>query len=156
MKIVPEVEAKFPRLAENVHMWNHHAGHSWDSTISANLVITEARPNFLVFEFVVGEDHVNGLGNLHGGCVATLIDLCSSMAILVSGENMTAWRSPGISTELAVSYIAGAPEGAKLRVENELLRSGKTLANLYTKIYNENGRLCYSGTHTKFCLDSKL
>lgn len=69
---------------------------------------------------------------------------------------MAAWRSPGISTELAVSYIAGAPEGAKLRVENELLRSGKTLANLYTKIYDETGRLCYSGTHTKFCLDSKM
>ncbi|KAG2172145.1 hypothetical protein INT44_006614 [Umbelopsis vinacea] len=98
----------------------------------------------------------HSLGNLHGGCVATLIDLCSSMAILVSGEKMTAWRSPGISTELAVSYIAGAPEGAKLRVENELLRSGKTLANLYTKVYNEDGRLCYSGTHTKFCLDSKM
>lgn len=71
MKIVPEVEAKFPRLAENVHMWNHHALHNWDSSISANLIITEARPNFLVFEFVVGEGHVNGyalrqFGKLNG------------------------------------------------------------------------------------------
>lgn len=74
----------------------------------------------------------------------------------VTVTEMAAWRSPGISTELAVSYIAGAPEGAKLRVENELLRSGKTLANLYTKVYDETGRLCYTGTHTKFCLDSKL
>ncbi|CAO3661122.1 unnamed protein product [Umbelopsis vinacea] len=156
MKIKPEVEANFPRLAENVTLWNHHLGVTWDSSISANLTITEARPNFLVFEFIVGDDHINGIGNLHGGCVATLIDLCSSLAILVSGEKMSAWRSPGVSTELAVSYITGAPAGAKLRVENELLRAGKTLANLYTKIYDESGRLCYSGTHTKFCLDSKI
>ncbi|GAB5591159.1 hypothetical protein Unana1_06059 [Umbelopsis nana] len=156
MKINPGVADNFPRLVEHVNFWNRAGNHTWDASINANLTIIEARPNFLVYEFIVGETHVNGLGNLHGGCVATLIDLCSSLAILVSGEKMVPWRSAGISTELAVSYIAGAPEGAKLRVENELLRSGKTLANLYTKIYNESGKLCYSGTHTKFCLDSKM
>ncbi|CAM0139537.1 hypothetical protein VKS41_004647 [Umbelopsis sp. WA50703] len=156
MKIDPQVEAKFSRLAENVHMWNTHHDNTWDASISDNLTIIEARPDFLVFEFVVAENHTNGIGNLHGGCVATLIDLCSSLAILVSHEKHVPWRTPGISTELAVSYIAGAPEGTKLRIENELLRSGKTLANLYTKIYNESGKLCYSGTHTKFCMDSKF
>lgn len=74
MKIAPEVEAKFPRLAENVHMWNRHAADNWDSSVSANLIITEARPNFLVFEFVVGEGHVNGyalrhLGNSMEACI---------------------------------------------------------------------------------------
>ncbi|KAJ2963061.1 hypothetical protein NQZ79_g1888 [Umbelopsis isabellina] len=135
MKIDPQIESKFSRLAENVQMWNTHHDNTWDASISQNLTIIEARPNFLVFEFEVAENHTNGIGNLHGGCVATLIDLCSSLAILniqlhfVSSEHVP-WRTPGISTELAVSYIAGAPEGTKLRIENELLRSGKTLANL--------------------------
>lgn len=65
MKINPEVEANFPRLAENVTLWNHHLGVTWDSSISANLTITEARPNFLVFEFIVGDDHINGCVGLH-------------------------------------------------------------------------------------------
>lgn len=60
MKIDPQVESKFSRLAENVQMWNTHNDNTWDASISQNLTIVEARPNFLVFEFEVAENHTNG------------------------------------------------------------------------------------------------
>lgn len=52
---------------------------------------------------------INRLGNLHGGCVATLIDICSSFSIIVgSGKS---WNLIGISTDLSVAYLRGIAEG---------------------------------------------
>jgi acyl-coenzyme A thioesterase 13 len=94
------------------------------------------------------------LGNLHGGCVATLIDICSSFGILVTSGKP--WSLIGISTDLSVAYLRGVAEGEKLRIVCEPQRVGKTLANIYTKIYDSQNRLCYSGAHTKFNIDARL
>lgn len=94
------------------------------------------------------------LGNIHGGCVATLIDICSSFAIIVGSGKP--WQLIGISTDLSVQYLRGVAEGETLRIVCDVQRVGKTLANIFTRIYDSQGRLCYSGSHTKFNIDSRL
>jgi uncharacterized protein (TIGR00369 family) len=94
------------------------------------------------------------LGNLHGGCVATLIDICSSFAIFVA-EGKT-WNLAGVSTDLSVSYLRGVPEGETITLVCEVARVGKALANIHTKVYDNENRLCYAGTHTKFNIDSRM
>jgi uncharacterized protein (TIGR00369 family) len=94
------------------------------------------------------------LGNLHGGCVATLIDICSTFAIFVA-EGKT-WNLGGVSTDLSVSYLRGVPEGETITLVCDVARVGKALANIHTKVYDNENRLCYAGTHTKFNIDSRM
>ena len=66
------------------------------------------------------------------------------------------WKLIGVSTDLGVSYMRGIPAGRKARLECDVQRVGKTLANIYTKVYDEDGNLCYAGSHTKYCIDANL
>lgn len=86
--------------------------------------------------------------------MATLIDICSSFSILVAKGKP--WSLIGISTDLSVAYLRGVSEGEKLRIVCEPQRVGKTLANIFTRIYDCQGKLSYSGAHTKFNIDSRL
>lgn len=66
------------------------------------------------------------------------------------------WQLIGISTDLSISYLRGIAQGETLRIVCEVHRVGKTLANIFTKIYDSQNRLCYTGSHTKFNIDSRL
>ena len=66
------------------------------------------------------------------------------------------WSLVGVSTDLTVSYMSGIAAGQTCRLECDVQRVGKSLANIYTKVYNKEGKLCYSGSHTKYCIDSRL
>jgi uncharacterized protein (TIGR00369 family) len=92
--------------------------------------------------------------NLHGGCVASLIDICSSFAILTATGKE--WSLIGISTDLSVSYFLPVQEGEEITIVCDVLRVGSALGSIHTKIYNKKGDLCYSGSHTKYCIDSRL
>lgn len=84
-----------------------------------------------------------------------MIDLASSFAILVY-DGKTKWKRMGVSTDLSVNYMLGVPAGENVKVECITQRVGKNLANVYTIIYNEAGKICYTGSHTKFSIDSRL
>ncbi|KAI7882933.1 Thioesterase/thiol ester dehydrase-isomerase [Lichtheimia hyalospora FSU 10163] len=157
MKITPEAASKYPDLDDLVNLYSRRNKQSvfWEDQVHAHLSIVDAQPNMLVWEFDVEEKHCNQLGNMHGGCVATIIDICSSFAILVF-EGKRKWKLIGVSTDLGVSYMRGIPAGRKARLECDVQRVGKTLANIYTKVYDEDGNLCYAGSHTKYCIDANL
>ncbi|ORY99221.1 HotDog domain-containing protein [Syncephalastrum racemosum] len=157
MKISSEAAERYPKLAELVALYSSRNEKAvfWEDKLHQSLSIVEASPNKLVWEFVVDEVHCNQLGNLHGGCVATAIDICSSFAIeTYDGKNP--WNLIGVSVDLAIQYMRGIPAGVTARLECEVQRVGKSLANIYTKVYDEAGNMCYSGTHTKFCIDARL
>jgi len=93
-----------------------------------------------VFEFKVKASHCNGMGNLHGGCCATLFDWCTTTAIVpVSTPNF--WIYKGVSRTLNVTYLKPVPEGEVVLIESEILSIGK--------------RLCRSPLHclTSFLID---
>ncbi|KAK4512749.1 uncharacterized protein ATC70_003455 [Mucor velutinosus] len=156
MKITQEAANAYPRLQEMVDYYNKKADGPtfWEHSVEQYLSITAAKPDVLSWEFTVEELHCNQLGNLHGGCVATLIDICSSFAVLVSTGKQ--WSLIGVSTDLSVAYLSGVSEGDVIRLECEVQRVGKTLANIFTRVYDQNNRLCYSGSHTKYNIDARL
>ncbi|KAI9496179.1 HotDog domain-containing protein [Zychaea mexicana] len=157
MKISTEAAQKYPALEEMVQWYSRRMEKTvfWEDKVHAELEIVEALPNKLIWNFNVTEKHCNQLGNIHGGCVATIIDICSSFAILTY-EGKGGWKLIGVSTDLAVSYMSGIAAGQTARLECEVQRVGKSLANIYTKVYNDQGKLCYSGSHTKYSIDSRL
>eukprot|EP01137_Pigoraptor_chileana_P020864 Opistho-2@83781 len=112
--------------------------------------ITEAAEGRCVCEFVVGEDHVNRGGTLHGGLTATLVDIVSTIAIATTGSG-----APGVSTGMNITYISAANEGDKIEVDAKVLRAGRTLAFATVDLRKVDGKIVAQGTHTKFVGSSK-
>jgi len=82
-----------------------------------------------IFEYEVNKAHTNGLGNLHGGCCATIFDFCTSTA-LVPIAKPGFWTFVGVSRTLNVTYIRPMPVGEVVIVECEVVHAGKRLAAL--------------------------
>ncbi|PPR01588.1 hypothetical protein CVT26_013327 [Gymnopilus dilepis] len=108
---------------------------------------TEAR---VVLELEVSEDMLNGSGNIHGGCSAFLVDLCSTLALIALGMANTGEVTRSVSQSLNIVYHSPAQLGDKLRLVNTTLTLGARALSARTEIWNvTHHRLAVSGTHVK-------
>ncbi|MBN1206644.1 MAG: PaaI family thioesterase [Myxococcaceae bacterium] len=95
----------------------------------------------------VGEAVQNVNGALHGGAVATLVDVVGTLAIMSADRE----HRPGVSTDLNVSWFSPAPGGSTVLVEAAVLKAGKTLAFVQVDIRREkDGGMVAQGRMTKF------
>jgi uncharacterized protein (TIGR00369 family) len=79
----------------------------------------------VVVEMPVREEAFNQSGNLHGGAIATLIDVaCGSTA--ARSSSFEPGRNTIVTADLHVRYL-GRPKGDVVRAEARLLRSGRQL-----------------------------
>ncbi|KIM35180.1 hypothetical protein M413DRAFT_20799 [Hebeloma cylindrosporum] len=104
----------------------------------------------MVFEIDVTEDMLNAGGNIHGGCSAFLVDLCSSLALFVLTMETTGEQYPSVSQSLNIVYHSPAALGERLRIVNVTLTAGARAQSARTEIWNvTHHRLAVSGTHIK-------
>ncbi|KAF7718616.1 Thiolesterase superfamily protein [Penicillium ucsense] len=89
-----------------------------------NLKVTAAKPGTVNFELEIQKEHTNRLNILHGGTIASMVDLGGSLAVASRGLYAT-----GVSTDLNV---------------------GKTLAYTNIKFTNAKGEVVARGSHTKY------
>ncbi|KAI9314556.1 HotDog domain-containing protein [Dichotomocladium elegans] len=158
MRINPAVSTRYPDLSaglEKVFPILPPGDMPWDSSIAESLMVVDAAPNKIVWEFKIAKVHCNLLGGIHGGCIATLIDTCSSCALLMY-DGKYKWKGLGVTTDLSVSYMRSMRAGQTARIECVVQRCGKNIANIYTEVMDETGAICYAGSHTKFSVDSRL
>ncbi|KAH8804995.1 putative acyl-coenzyme A thioesterase 13, partial [Xylogone sp. PMI_703] len=81
------------------------------------------------FSYTVQEDHVNRLGNLHGGCTATIFDFLTTCALApIAREGF--WAYAGVSRTLNVTYLRPVPLGEEVVIECEVVHAGKRLCAL--------------------------
>lgn len=89
------------------------------------------------------------MGNLHGGCAATLIDNLST-TILVGVSRPGHFSLGGVSRNLKVTYLRPVPQDTAIRIICELVHAGKRLALLRAEIRRvDNDDLCVVGEHEK-------
>lgn len=89
------------------------------------LRFVEHEPGRLVVEMPVRQEAFNGSGNLHGGAIATLIDVAAgSCAARASGFD--ALTQSLVTADLHVRYL-GRPKGDVVRAEAQLVRAGRML-----------------------------
>jgi acyl-coenzyme A thioesterase PaaI-like protein len=69
------------------------------------------------------------LGNLHGGCTASIFDFCTS-TVLVLFASPGFWTHLGVSRTLNTTYLRPAPIGTELLIECEAVQVGKRLSVL--------------------------
>ncbi|KAK4090862.1 hypothetical protein PCL_03475 [Purpureocillium lilacinum] len=86
--------------------------------------VLSASPGRVDFEMDIHKDHTNRLQTIHGGTIASLVDLGGSLAVASTGRFAT-----GVSTDLNV---------------------GKTLAYTTVTFTNSKGQIAARGSHTKY------
>ena len=98
------------------------------------------------FELDVRKEHTNRLGILHGGTIASMVDLGGSLAVASRGLFST-----GVSTDLSVTYLSsGGKIGDILRAEVACDKFGKTMAFTTVQFVNVEGAVVARGSHTKY------
>ncbi|QGI97158.1 hypothetical protein CEK26_010227 [Fusarium fujikuroi] len=127
-----------PRLlGKHVYTLNKH---TWDFRVTS---ATEGRVDF---ELDIQKEHTNRLQTIHGGTLASLVDLGGSLAVASSGRFAT-----GVSTDLNVTYLSpGGRPGDLLKGTATLDKIGKTLAFTQVTFTNSKGQLAARGSHTKY------
>mmetsp|Transcript_1192 Transcript_1192/g.3372 ORF Transcript_1192/g.3372 Transcript_1192/m.3372 type:complete len:165 (+) Transcript_1192:188-682(+) len=116
---------------------------SFDSLALRGIKIVEATPGRCICSFKAEPERLNRYGTLHGGCIATLVDSVSTVALV------TEINESGVSVNLAVTYMKPVPGGADVTVDAQVVRTGRQLATIQVDILVQ-GSLCARGVHTKF------
>ncbi|KAL1954566.1 hypothetical protein VTO42DRAFT_1041 [Malbranchea cinnamomea] len=110
------------------------------------LRVTAARPGVVNFELDIQKEHTNRLGILHGGTIASMVDLGGSLAVASRGLFAT-----GVSTDLNVTYLSsGGKVGDKVVAEAVCDKFGKNLAYTSIKFMNDRNETIARGSHTKY------
>ncbi|UDD64810.1 hypothetical protein AFCA_012014 [Aspergillus flavus] len=111
-----------------------------------SLRVTAAKPGLVNFELDIQKEHTNRLNILHGGTIASMVDLGGSLAVASRGLFAT-----GVSTDLNVTYLSsGGKVGDKILAEASCDKFGKTLAYTSIKFINSKGEIVARGSHTKY------
>ncbi|CAN8102143.1 unnamed protein product [Discula destructiva] len=103
-----------------------------------------------VFSYTVPENNQNSMGNMHGGCTASLFDFCTSVPLcLVNKPDF--WWFLGVSRTLNVTYLKPIPIGEQIFVECELMSIGKSMCTVRGVIRRQaDGVVLATCEHGKF------
>ncbi|KAE8453653.1 hypothetical protein EG329_009164 [Mollisiaceae sp. DMI_Dod_QoI] len=108
--------------------------------------VTAAEPGRVDFELDIKKEHTNRLNIMHGGTIASMVDLGGSLAVASRGLYAT-----GVSTDLNVTYLnSGGQVGDVLKAVVKCDKFGKTLAYTSIQFTNSKGEIAARGSHTKY------
>ncbi|KAJ6798909.1 acyl-coenzyme A thioesterase 13-like [Iris pallida] len=127
----------------------------YNSFVLGGLRVDSIRPGRVLCSFVVPPRSRAAAGNyLHGGVIATLVDVIGSAAIVSGGHTLTS----GVSIDLSVSHMDAAFVGEEVEIEAKLLNDSKTLGVAAVEIRKKaTGKIIAQGRHTKYlAVSSKL
>jgi len=85
----------------------------------------EIEPGAVAVEMPVEADAMNASGNLHGGAIATLVDVAAG-ACAARASGFDPLRQSLVTADLHVRYL-GRPKGDTVRAEARVMRSGRML-----------------------------
>ncbi|THV03372.1 hypothetical protein K435DRAFT_775049 [Dendrothele bispora CBS 962.96] len=104
----------------------------------------------VVCQVVIDEDMLNGGGNLHGGCSAFLVDVCTTFALSALG--LATMNDPLLAVSLNINTTLHSPaqKGDVLRIVNTSVQIGNRAMTAKCEIWSgTHHRLVASGTHIK-------
>lgn len=82
-----------------------------------------------VFTMKNDAEFSNRMGNMHGGAVAMIHDMCTTMcAAPLAKEGF--WVFGGVSRNLSITFLRPVRSGTELLIECEVLQQGERLATI--------------------------
>jgi uncharacterized protein (TIGR00369 family) len=116
-----------------------------------DFTIVEASAGRAVFQGTPLAQHLNPLGTIHGGWIATLLDSalgCAVHTMMPVGRSYT-------TAELGVNYVkAVTPKVQRVRAEGKVIHCGRQLATAEARVVGPDGTLYAHATTT--CLVFEL
>jgi len=110
-----------------------------------DFVLLEVSPGRAVFQGTPLAQHLNPLGTIHGGWIATLLDSalgCSVHTMMPAGRAYT-------TAELSVNYVKGlTPKVQRVRAEGKVIHCGRQLATAEARLFGPDGTLYAHATTT--------
>ncbi len=110
-----------------------------------DFTIVEVAPGRAVFQGTPMAQHLNPLGTIHGGWIATLLDSalgCSVHTMMPPGRGYT-------TAELGVNYVKGVtPKVQRVRAEGKVIHCGRQLATAEARLVGADGTLYAHATTT--------
>jgi len=115
-----------------------------------DFVVVEIDRGRALFQGTPMARHLNPLGTIHGGWIATLLDSalgCSIHTMLPAGRGYT-------TAELGVNYVKGlTPKVQRVRAEGKVIHCGRQLATAEARIVGADGTLYAHATTTCLVFD---
>jgi uncharacterized protein (TIGR00369 family) len=110
-----------------------------------DFTLLSVSPGVAVFQGTPLARHLNPLGTIHGGWVATLLDSalgCSVHTMMPAGRAYT-------TAELSVNYVKGlTPKVQRVRAEGKVIHCGRQLATAEARLFGPDGTLYAHATTT--------
>jgi uncharacterized protein (TIGR00369 family) len=99
----------------------------------------EAEPGRVVVEMPVRDQAMNLSGNLHGGAIATLVDVAAG-ACAARASGFDPVHQSLVTADLHVRYL-GRPKGDTVRAEATVMRSGRMLIVVEVRVLDPGDRV---------------
>jgi uncharacterized protein (TIGR00369 family) len=106
------------------------------------LEIVEVGDDYAVLSMPVRAEAFNSTGNLHGGAIATLIDVAAGTAA-ARGSGFEPGRQSLVTADLHVRYL-GRPHGDTVYARAELVKAGRQLIVVGCRVTDTEERLIAS------------
>jgi uncharacterized protein (TIGR00369 family) len=101
------------------------------------LEFVEAEPGTVALQMPVAPGAFNASGNLHGGAIATLVDVAAGSAAARTG-GFKPGENTLVTADLHVRYL-GRPKGEVVRAEARVMRAGRQLIVVEVRVADELG-----------------
>ncbi|OQV06033.1 hypothetical protein CLAIMM_10674 [Cladophialophora immunda] len=114
---------------------------------------SDGKSSKAVFSMRAGPDFTNRMGNMHGGAVAMIYDMCTTMcAAPLAKEDF--WVFGGVSRTLSITYLRPVREAMDLQIECEVLQQGSRLATIRGQMRDKSdGSLLSVAEHNKASIE---
>jgi uncharacterized protein (TIGR00369 family) len=115
-----------------------------------SMKIRDAGIGYALLEIDVAHKHLQPLGHVHGGVLASIIDAATFWAVYYGVE-----ENAGVtSVDLKLNYLAPVESG-KLIARGRQLKLGRTLGYAEAEVTDESGKLLAHGTSTLMILHGR-
>lgn len=102
-----------------------------------------------VFEMKASPVYTNRMGNMHGGAIAMIHDMCTTMAAAPLARR-DFWWFGGVSRTLLITYLRPVRKDMDLVIECEVLQQGSRLATIRGQMRDKKtGALLSVAEHNK-------
>lgn len=95
-------------------------------------MVTTDEPGTVIVEMPVRPEAFNGSGNLHGGAIATLVDVAAG-SCAARASNFEPGKNTLVTADLHVRYL-GRPKGDVVRAEACVMRAGRQLTVIEVRV----------------------
>ena len=112
----------------------------------------ELRDGYALMELVIGPEHLNSGGLLHGGILATMIDHAGGIAGCFCEK--TGGSKKAVTLSLTTSFLAAANSGRVTAIGRKR-PGGRRIFVSTTEVTDETGRLLAVGEATYRYIDDK-